>query len=65
MTHYLAVERTVTTPRLAPWVCNWARGRGAIKALADGRRKVVDCGEVRGGNRLEAVVGTFSVRPRP
>ena len=37
-------------------VSNWAKGRGAMKVLADGRWKAVDCGEVVGGNRLFAVV---------
>jgi hypothetical protein len=26
-------------------------GRGAMKVLADGQRKAVDCGEVVGGNQ--------------
>lgn len=39
-----------------PWVCNWARGRGAMKVFADGRWKAVDYGEVVDGNRLIAVI---------
>ena len=33
-----------------PWVCNCARGRGAMKVPADGRWKAVDCGKVVGSN---------------
>jgi len=32
------------------------RGQGAMKMLADGRRKAVDCGEVNGCGRLIAVI---------